>query len=410
MKIGKLLLTLIAIATLSACGMTKQLKEMHDSTRDMNKTTSHMDGQMGNMNQTMTGMNGQMGDMNKTMGGMDTKLGETNQAMGGMVQSVDKMNQNTEDLKKNTAEVSNVSCQMYSAIRQGDTLSSRRTAMEKINEVEAGAPKISEAGKYFMAFEYQLYSEACVAENHSRELLAADAAKEFMRDVQQFIDPGQTEPMPFANPTLNGEKTANRQQALNALAVAMHILNPKQEATVKKSNLTQFSMWDMVKASLAARKQLEDGTKKISDFPDYVNQILIYDEVAQLLAQTRYNYLGAMMISRASHIREGVVNFAKMRLFSWTLDLSDYGIVEITEFANYLNAANLASDFMKANGLQPKMDNTLKAILGHMKLSDQLKAAAAADPGHAAPRVAAEADFIAKLLKYRQSAGLDNAL
>ncbi len=387
MKFVKALSLLAVCVSMSACEMKKNLDEMHDSTGEMNNTTSEMNGRLGQMNTTTTAMSGTTSEMNTKMGDMATT---------------------TTAMAITTNEMNKTTCEMFTALRQGDSLTARRNGLKAIDEADAGTPKVSEAGKYFMSFEFQIWSSLCHDNQKVRMQLAADAAKEFMRDVQQFIDAGQTEAMPFANPKLHGDVRANREQSLNAIAVAMHLLNPKQEELVKKED--QLSMWDMIKTSLMASKEIAQGKKLISDYPDYVKQVLIYESVAKLLAQVRYNFLGAMMISRASKIREGVVHFGKMLLGGWTLDVSAYGQVEISEFGVYLNGGNLAYEAMVKAGIAPKMDGTLKALLGKMSISNQLMAAVKADSDKASPRVAAEAEFMKKLLTYRRYAGIGQAI
>jgi hypothetical protein len=386
MKSLKTLSLLALCISMSACEMKKNLDEMHDSTGEMNVTTTEMNGNLGEMKQTTQTMSGTTSEMN-------TKMGQ-------MAQTTDSMSKTTDDMKATT-------CEMYTALRQGDSLSARRNGMKAINDAEAGAPKISEAGKYFMSFEFQIWSNLCRDNKEIRLQLAAEAAKEFMRDVQQFIAPGQTEAMPFANPKLHGAARANREQSLNAIAAAMHLVNPKQEALMNKEN--QITMWEMIKTSLLASQQIATGKANIADFPEYVHQILIYEGVAKLLAQARYNYLGAMMISRASKIREGFVPYAKMRYISWTLDVSLYGQVEVSEFGVYLNGGNLAYEAMVKAGITPKINKDLRGILENMSISNQLKAAIKA-PNGALPRVATEADFLKKLLTYRRYAGIKEGI
>jgi hypothetical protein len=386
MKFVKTLFLLALSISISACEMKKNLDEMHDSTGEMNVTT--------------TEMNENLGEMKETTGKMSGTTSEMNTKMGQMAETTDQMAKTTNAMNATT-------CEMYTALRQGDSLSARRNGMKAIEDAEIGAPKISEAGKYFMSFEFQIWSNLCKDNKKVRLQLAAEAAKEFMRDVQQFIAAGQTEAMPFANPKLHGKERANREQSLNAIAAAMHLANPKQEELMKKDDL--ITMWDMIKKSLIAAQQIASGKATISDFPEYVHQILIYEGVAKLLAQVRYNYLGAMMLSRATKIREGVLPYAKMRYLGWTLDVSTYGTVEVSEFAVYLNGGNLAYEAMVKAGLTPKLNNTLKEILENMSISNQLKAAVNA-PSNAKPRVAAEADFLKKLLTYRRYAGIKEAI
>jgi hypothetical protein len=386
MKFAKTLPLLVLCVSMSACEMKKNLDEMHDSTGEMNVTTTEMNENLGEMKQTTSTMSGTTSEMNTKMG---------------------KMAETTDSMSKTTDAMNATTCEMYTALRQGDSLSARRNGMKAIDEAEAGSPKISEAGKYFMSFEFQIWSKLCRDNKKLRLQLAAEAAKEFMRDVQQFIAAGQTEATPFANPKLLGKARANREQSLNAIAVAMHLANPKQEAIFKKDD--QITMWEMIKTSLLAAQEIAKNKKKISDFPEYVHQILIYEGVAKLLAQVRYNYLGAMMISRASKIREGVVPYAKMRYISWTLDVSMYGQVEVSEFAVYLNGGNLAYEAMVKAGITPKMNKDLHEILENMSISNQLKAALKA-PSQALPRVATEADFLKKLLTYRRYAGIKEAI
>jgi len=284
-----------------------------------------------------------------------------------MHDATQEMNDQTKHLGKATDELNDKTWILYADLRQSDALASRRASLQALSAADDTARKISEAAKYFMAFEYQIWSGLGGDTLKRSEEAAASAAREFMRDVQEFTQ-DMTAPSPLA-------VRDGKARALNALSVAMHVLAHQQETILKQSpDLKSISMLSMIQEALTAKKEISSGEKKLEDVAPYVPEILAYESVAILLLQARYNFFGAMALARISKIRDGVFEYGKARFWSWELDLSDKNIIEVREFTRYLTGAMKVHAFLLSVGVQPLLDPALSVVFKNMKLSPALAA------------------------------------
>jgi hypothetical protein len=320
MTLNKSLLLLLSLTTLlGACDMKNNLDEMHDSTVEMNRTTK---------------------EMNDRTTGLETATGE-----------------------------------LYDALRQGDTLSARRSAFENLVNATDPARKLSEAAKYFMSFEYQLWSDQGQdREINKREDLATLAAREFFKDVQQFIPGGVMAPKPFAGQIIPTKKS-NLINSLNALSVTTHYLNPKQEAHLKeKKAMTSLSMSKMIEESLFAKAKIESGAKHLTDYPGYVAEVLANESTAIYLLEARYNYLLALFLGRSTNIAYSKLGGAKIVAMKWTLDLSPFNYAQVEELGMFLTAALKTKNLLILIGIKARTDMLLVRMFNNMKLMTSIKA------------------------------------
>ncbi len=309
MSLNMLLSVFLGVG-LSACQAKKQLDNMHDATMDMRDQTQH--------------------------------LGRTSDELGRQMG------------------------EMYDALRQGDSMKARRDSLTALVSAQDSARKVSEAGKYFMSFEYQIWS-GIGEDTPVRRIEAAESAmKEFMKDVQEFLLPGQTEVDPFAT---RDSETGNRQMNFNSLAAALHMVNPKQTAMRQRQpGVAEMTMYSMLREALASKGKMDRGEVRVTELPGYVREALNYPRVLEMLLQARYNYLGAMAVSRVSKLREGTLPYLRMRFLSWDLDVSKLNVVEMREVARYFRAATTAHDVMKEAGVSPKLNHALGRVLGNMRI------------------------------------------
>ena len=297
----------------------------------------------------------------------------------GVTKKLDGMYDSTQHLAKSTDDLSNKQAELYDALRQGNALQARHDILGSLLASQDSGRKISEAAKYFSAFEFQLWSNLGLDTPQRRVDLETVAAREFMRDVQEFIKPGQTEPSPLAqgDPTKKIEAEANRQASLNALSVALHLTNPKQDELVgAHPEFKPVTMYLMIQESLRAKPLIDSGAKKLDEFPGYVREVLTFENVARLLVQTRFNFFGAMLLASTSTIREGDhtklwlpywANFqaGKMRFMNWNMDIADQGVAALDEDRLFMTGALRVAAFMKEVGMIPKLNSNLHGILAH---------------------------------------------
>lgn len=352
------ILALALLLSLSSCEMKKNLDEMHDATMDMSETTKKMEASTSKMLEVTTAVK----DETVSVSAKTTAVGEISAGIA----------ETSRNIEGHTVE-------MYDDLKQGDSLAARRNGLISLTKATDPSMKISEAAKYFMSFEFQLWSGAGKDTYERREELMVAAAKEFLRDAQEFADANQTE----ANPTAN---LGDPNQNLNALSVAMHFVNPKQTETLHKyPAYREITMYSILKDGLAASREIESGKKTARDFPPHVREVLIYERVARLLVQSRYNYYGSMALGKATQIRTNskafkfwtgielsTVTKVRMAFRKWNLDFTKLGVTEVEETGKYMEGALKAFDFMRSNGIVPTMNKNLKRIYRNMRPSNAL--------------------------------------
>ena len=178
--------------TILACQQTKQLKEMHDSTADMQKSTQQMGSDMSHL-KSMTG-----------------------------------------SLKEYTLGLCRGSRQSFGE-------SARDELLKKILDVAVDpADKISEAGRYMMAFEFQARLVCGEALPMELDNLYGDATNEFFKSLQRFNTGKPVKPLiEKGSIAKEGENEKNLEVSFNAMAAALSLLNPFQEVFTSTKSMFQ---------------------------------------------------------------------------------------------------------------------------------------------------------------------------
>ena len=283
---------------------------------------------------------------------------------------IKSMQADTNSMKNQTKNLSTDSCELYDALRQGDTLTSRRDAITNLLSAQQEGRKISEAGKYFMAFEFQLWSQACQdSDNTKREFLMGSAAMEFLRDVQEFFpDPADLSPNPAATADGVTFSKSNLQASLNAISASIHLLNPKQEyRATEDPTFKTYSMLDILEEGLAAKAKINSGAESMDTVPRHVKEVLLQEKYAVAVLQARYNMAVAVVLNGISPISEGWWPKVSMWLRSWNPDMSRANLEQLEEYQKYVQGALDVRDFLKKNGYAPEMDSTFRHLLRNMK-------------------------------------------
>lgn len=290
-----------------------------------------------------------------------------------------EMNNTTKTMNQNTTELQTATGELYDALRQGDSLTSRRSALENLVKAKDPARKLSEAAKYFMAFEFQFWTQTGQDSGpHRREEMATDAAREFFKDVQQFIPGMELKPRPLAGQILSTEKS-NLINCLNSLAVTMHLLNPKQEVRLKGDKSMQpLSMNKIIEESLLAKRSIESGEKTLSDFPGYVLEVLANEPIAFYLLEARYNYLISIFLGKSTNIAHSKMAAARFILKDWSLDLSTFNLAQTEEMTKFLSGALKTKNLLLKLGVSPRTDALVARLLRNMKVISTKKATIAA--------------------------------
>jgi hypothetical protein len=204
----------LSLSLLIACSQMKQLSDMHDSTNDMADTTK---------------------------------------SMKASTQSMEKL---TQALSLKTEELKEMTAQLYIDAKQGTAMGLREDILKKIMNSTSQVEKLSKTAKYFMAFEYQIWSGVGPDTEATREDTAASAAREFMREVQRFVSDSAKQ---------NGVIAISSPEAIEKVKTKIEV-----EATEKVTKIAKHRA-DELEAALKSNEknmkpdEIERAKKEIAD-------------------------------------------------------------------------------------------------------------------------------------------------
>jgi len=350
--------TLIGVAALSflalmSCEMKKQLGEMHDSTQRLEANTQRM------------------GDTTEKMQKTTQTMSETTQKMSG---TTEEMNERTAQLYESTLKmldkttaISGASSELYDAIKQGDTLNLRRQALATMLAAESNGRKISEAVKYVLSFEFQVFSgQGQDVEPSKREHLMVDALAEFYKDLKEYA-PVSNDIDPLAQASSGSE--ANKKAVFNAVAAVLHKANRKQEEFLRANpKYEKVTFLSMIENGLKKAKALKEGAVAFSQLSESEKEVISNEKISYLLLQARHNFIAAILLSESSSVQRGLLTVLKMMTLGWDLKLSDFNQVQMTNFVSYIQAIQTTRTFLKSQGQVLVLDFKLMRLLKMAKI------------------------------------------
>ncbi|MDG0817937.1 hypothetical protein [Bdellovibrio svalbardensis] len=327
----------LAMALLVGCGELKKVDEMHDSTVKMGETT-------GQMNKTTSEMNDTTSQMRNKMTSLEQK---------------------TQELKQVTDE-------LYDTLRQGNAMQLRRDSYDAILKAPTLFKKISEANKYMMAFEFQIWNNMGQdMEPEKRDLLAQQAAMEFFLEIEELAPRDNS-----INATVQPDPKDllgqdNRTASFNAMAIALHQVNRKEvRAEQMNKGLKTMTLLSLIEeALLAPRGQAQKGAAR---------EIMAHEDKAIQLLQTRMNVFPLIFIDSVTKLGEkNIAAQAKMALFGWEFDMDCLNATQLEYLqTEVLEHAVKAKKLLIKLGKKPEMDSTVQRLLTKMSVKSDAKKAA----------------------------------
>jgi hypothetical protein len=336
---NKRILSVIGVSVLMpACGMIKNLNDMHKSTVGMAKTT----------------------------GGMASTTSHMANTTDGMAETTNHMSETTDGLSAMTEA-------MYADLRQGNSLTIRTERLRTMEHLSSQAAKISEAAKFEMAFEFQLWKAFGADTEEKRQALYVDAIPEFFRSMAEYVEHKHPLMPVFMN---------NNIKNLYALAAGLHRVNPNQTAMLADSpDVEEVHMLKLIKDGLSAKARVVSGEVAPGDLPEYQQEVLKEEANATYILQLRHQFLIGMALAKVADFdsKSEVGQFffkAWHMLVKWNADFSDLNEVQIKEYAKWLREAVKTQSFLASVGVTDRLDKKLRKVLTKMQISlpaDQTK-------------------------------------
>jgi hypothetical protein len=275
-----------------------------------------------------------------------------------------KMSDTTEDMKKSTTELKGQTDELYDALRQGNSLQLRREAYNSILQAPSLFKKISEATKYFMSYEIQLWNG--IGQDISadkRASLEQQATQEFFMEIEELA-PRDNSVDPLAEPDAKDITSRDNMTAsFNAMAVAMERTNRKQIENVDRLGEKKIvSMYSLMEDALLAPRDIpQTGSNR---------EVLAHEEKAIQILQTRYNMFPLMFIDAVSKLGDkNKVMQAKTLLMGWDLELSGMSATQV-EFlkTEVLQKGIDAKELLIKLGRKPELNSKVARLIDKMKV------------------------------------------
>jgi outer membrane murein-binding lipoprotein Lpp len=282
---------------------------------------------------------------------------------------VEKLN----DMKETTGDMKSVTDELYDTLRQGNSLQLRREAYESVLKAPTLFKKISEANKYMMSYEFQIWNMLGQdKEEQKRDLLGQQAAMEFFMEMEELA-PAMVNPLDEPNAEdINSDE--NRSASFNAMALSMHQVNRKQvRATQQNPTEKQMSLYSMMEEALLTPRDVPQKS--------YAREVLAHEPLAIKLLQARYNIFSLVFIDSVSHIgTKSLLAKAYQVYGSWTLDMDSLNATQVEYLqTEVLEHAVAAKELLIKLGVKPELNSKVDRMLENKKISKSKKKLAAAE-------------------------------
>ncbi|UYL09747.1 hypothetical protein B9G69_004055 [Bdellovibrio sp. SKB1291214] len=275
-----------------------------------------------------------------------------------------KMSDTTEDMKQSTGDLKAATDELYDALRQGNALQLRREAYNEVMKAPTMFKKVSEATKYFMSFEFQLWNG--IGQDTAlvkRDVLGQQAAQEFFMEIEELAArDNSVNPLAQPDPKdITSEE--NRAAAFNAMAITMDQMNRKQSDNVARlHNDKLVTMYSMIEEALQAPREYPQT--------GYVREILAHEDKAIQLLQARYNMFPLMFIDMMTQLGDkNIFSQAKTLLLGWELDTSVMSATQVEYLRTEVLAKGLAAkELLIKIGKEPKLDSKVARLIDKMEV------------------------------------------
>lgn len=294
-----------------------------------------------------------------------------------------QMNKTTGTLADSTAQTVQMMGELYDASRQGTAMDLRKKLYDSIVLEKALDSKMINAAKYYMAFEFELWSgQGQDREIDRRHVLAKDAVEELFNHLKTVSHWDDEDLDPFANPetpSLTPEIISKKNQmaVFNALAATVHYTNRKQDPVTDKNNIPKLSMYSLIEESLLAGAEIRRGAKRIADYPIYVDEVLKTEALAIQFLKARYNVLGVMIIGQVSRISKSLWDGVKIKILNqkWNLETEKMSPSEVRSYRALLDQAEKTKQLLVRLGVSVELDKSVKSIFSKMQIPAQTQSA-----------------------------------
>lgn len=300
-----------------------------------------------------------------------SKVKELEDKTDNMESTMEKMNKTMNNMDSNMTN-------MYRQVRQKESEDTRTKQMDILRDsnLSMGA-KLTAAKKYFLAFEYQMWTNTGFDTKEFREKLVEDAMEELYRELTD-IYAGYTGISPLDIDNANADT-----EAFYALATTAHFKNIYQESLLEDHpELEELDLYDMMKKSLKLYKR-NKPLKGAMAVPVRGQNL----EMTREILGARMNFMTALalkdMVNRNEMNLRDKARGALFKVFGngiGSLNLNSKFEVQNRytqkDIVKKLNSALTAKKVLNSTGGKARLDSSLSSIITNLRVVKKSNASA----------------------------------
>jgi hypothetical protein len=252
-----------------------------------------------------------------------------------------------------------------------------------------------DAGKYLMAFEYQLFKGNLFDTPDYQERLFDDAALEFFHQLASYV----SNPKEEIDPT----STDNRTQSFLAISAVLEQTLAGSNVIAAQKGSETTSMYTLIRDALRKSQGVESGKVSYNQLKSHEAEILNNQDMALELLKARANILPLIVVSRITNIEQRSF-FGKAWMIYKGSDASFDGLTvpALVETVSFMNKANETVKLLRDLRVPFEPHSRVKKLYAHMNLPQpgQGESSKRLPPDQRGARDALEAELVSGIQDY----------
>lgn len=314
----------------------------------------------------------------------------------------DKISSTSDKLNTTSQSLNDLTLALYTDLRQGNSTDLRRKFLDQIDNDSSQQAKISDATVYCMSMEFQLVKDLPMDNTANQLNLYHEAMQQFMFDLTRYI--------PDPKAAIDPSSTSTRDEGMFAFSLAISQINMNEQERKMFAHEPQITVQDLIENALSEAKDIDTGKIPLDQVDAYKQDILLSQDLAVHLLQTRVNFVPALMLNFVTDIGEqGLIGKGLDLIFGLKMSFDNVNLPQMAQLTSYMQDANHTIAFLNKNGFSPNVNGNLVKLLSKLEMPAAGSGVTESkySPADRAARVTAESALLNELHTYRKQVGAE---
>lgn len=378
---------LLALLMLAGCGMTKDMSEMHDTTKHMDDTTTDMDNTTKKMSDTTSNMSTTTNHMSGTTDHMASTT-------DGMAATTNGMAATTNTLLTKTNQLLQITHGLCNGSSQALPLQAREKTLDKLDQARTPKEKMSWAVTYAEGFDFQVWP-LCQSTQEQVDNMLDDAVQELFQVLDRY-NSGRDIPAILTPEWLRALQSDGdldvKDLDFDVFAAALTYTNRHQrDYKVLNPSAPFYSFYSIIRDALLLEQKVKKGEVSIKSLKDYQIDIQQNHDMAVRLLQARQLMSMAIVLNFANDqaVTDVTSVFGRIgdRVFGqltggteyiWHFNIDKWNEAQELRYTEFLQNAIDTRALLKQLGIKPAVNPNLRALVGGMTPVSKAKLGGAA--------------------------------